>query len=298
MVGKYVFVFGAQRTGSTLLLDLFKMHPDIDCTPNDVNLLRFGEGLSKSLDRRQATKLKRWKMEAMGDALDLFIEGGATGILKTVLTWYFDGSNAKYRLHKTPKGEFDLEVYRKLFSEPYFIYTVRNPLGIMASRKFWSQSHKGAWTDIRPGKFDPTVEDTLKYIRIQFDRVLESIVVIDEVYEKAETIGVVVYEDLVKTPAASLIPITSKMGIPLDPILEGIPNLKKPYSSFKINRKKKGLFDSSIGQWKKSLTALEVEWLYKRFVRFCEEYTFKTAEVRKIADRYLIQMKHGWSEVR
>jgi len=288
---KLVFIFGPQRTGSTLLHDLFKLHPDVYGTPNDLNLWDVSKNLFRIvLDGRQARKFVDWKIPGLSDLYELLLCRDDQAVFKSLMDRYFEGRKESVFVHKNPKAELELDTYRRMFPDGKYIFCVRNPMSIMTSRKYWEQN-KSAWVPLDEKSDFTDVILLMKHMRDYVRYIFESYKIIDAEYGKSDVLGIVDYDGLVKEPKVQLQPILSALQIQINPIIDRINALKNPYSSFPENAKKKGLYVSSSMKWKTLLTRFEIELIYNAMSNFHAEYEFQSEVMEKCFHRYLINIR-------
>lgn len=286
---KYVFIFGSQRTGSTLLYRLMGAHPEIDSTPNDFNLFQIrGEENDVSVQTvLQSKKWKEWGFELTKEELGALSEGPKVVVLRRLLNTYFRKSEAKYRLHKTPKGEWNLASYRAAFEGAKFIYIVRNPLGIMSSRKYWKASNRsGEWIDLSSSSLTLSgIRTSFGYIKAHLYRAFRSFTIIDKEISAEDTLGVISYAALVKRPRNALEGLYSKMGLDGHRSLQTwVGSSFDPFTSYTELAKKKGIYTDAIGKWKVKLTPFEIRVLLNEMYAFRKK--LRSKRLLKLFDEY------------
>ena len=283
-----VFIFGPQRTGSTLVHNLFKLHPDVYGTPNDLNMYNIAKKLFKLVsDKKQLKKLIDWKLDYFASLSPLLV-GNKTDkqIFFQIIEQYFDGHTEKVLIHKNPKAEHDIINYRSIFPHAKYIFCVRNPMAVMASRKHWLQNT--LWRETYPKDFISLI-NTFKYMQQQILDVLESYKIIEDNIDESDVLGIVQYEKLISNPKNALVLLTNSLGLDVESILENINNLKRPYSSYSSNMKKNGLYESSVGQWTKSLTQAEINLIATEV--FKQQYRFTSPIMQSIISEYVTIIK-------
>ena len=172
----YLFIFGEQRTGSTLLHSILKNHPQIAATPNDLNILDLCsfKGIKLFPYNKDLNKLDQWNL---GDLISFSksIEGKPRElILKIVLDTFFKNKEEEIKVHKTPKAEHNLDIYREVFKNSLFIYLIRNPFAIISSKKYWK--HVSRWKKLEGSNITfEKIRYTLKIIEKTLERIFKSI---------------------------------------------------------------------------------------------------------------------------
>lgn len=284
-----LFIFGPQRTGSTLLHRLLEEHPEIDSTPNDLNLLDiYSSGIPDTLKWRQ------WGLE--DNVIGALRKLKKADFLKNIVDKYFREADNNVRLHKTCKGEFDLSIYRRAFGERVkFIYILRNPVAIMASRKYWEQpDRENKWIDITNRNLSFTdVYRSFRYIQRHLGLLFESIRIIDQVSTSKDTLAVVGYEQLVNHPKRILNELFAKLGVqPKAPPATDGSHRKPidPYTSHKELEGRKGIYANAIDIWKTKLTKFEIRLLYNEMVKF-RDREFSSKFVLFLFDMYMSAVK-------
>jgi len=284
----HLFIFGEQRTGSTLIHTLLRKHPQITATPNDFNLVYlYKKGLKIFPHNKDLIKFIKW---GLGDLFSLSIKlktFDRSEIIRYVINAYFNKQEEPIKVHKTPKGEHDLEYYREAFDDVLFLYTIRNPLGILSSRKYWDLT--GGWKKVKKSKASfREVREAFEILRLVFNRMCNSIKIIDENYWSGDTLGLILYEQFVSDPIPILKNIFRRLGIEHnEKIFKNLLNISGPYTSYKEFSNKKGIYTNSVDKWKYMLTDLEKNVIYNEFKKFTKDYTFKNKELEKIMKGYL-----------
>lgn len=142
MSEKHVFfILGSVRSGTTLLRDLLKMHPGLDC-PQETHFFRWSEPFQSTdfdfVNRKSETLIKHREMDNVSETdfgdiltnskdrkelflryLELFQQKNSDSDLR-----YFD---------KTPQNVYGLPLIKSFFPEAKIIHIVRNPLNVVAS---------------------------------------------------------------------------------------------------------------------------------------------------------------------
>jgi len=289
----YVFIFGTQRTGTTLLHRLLGSHPEIGATPNDFDLMRIVRG---RYDVKQMKKLMEWKLDNFWEKIGR--RDSSSEITRLAMLSHFEDSECKIKLHKTPKGEHDLKAYKSAFPHGDqelsggFIYTMRNPFAICASRKYWGEAGN-AWVSIDENIKLSQLEKTATYIRQQLHRFFQSLRIIDVESSVTSTICIVPYEELIMNPVVSLQVVLNRLKVDSskEVISEMLKTVGSPYTSYQELESKVGIYTDSVNLWKKKLSQLEISIIYNELGDFLDVYTFFNPELRILFDVYMTQGK-------
>lgn len=280
-----LFIFGPQRTGSTLLHRLLESHPEIDSTPNDMNLLSiYSSGISDT------PKWRQWELD--NNDVETLMKLRQHDFLRNILAHYFKETYSRYKLHKTCKGEFDLRTYQRAFGgRVKFIYILRNPAAIMASRKYWEQPYKkNKWVDLTSKGLNFTdVHESFGCIKQHLGLVFKSIDIIDQVADSKDTLAIVNYEQLVNNPTRVLGELSTKLGLRSKGFSLTDGSCRKPidpYTSHKELERRGGIYSNAIDIWKKKLTRLEIQLLYSEMIKF-HEREFNSKFVSSLFSTYI-----------
>jgi len=296
----FLFIFGPHRSGTTFLVNLLKLSDSISFTPNDFDLMRiYHYFLGKNeKNSRQRKRLRSWEI-TRSPIVNYFLNEkkiptnelfpyvtSPVAILRTVLTSYFKMCMKPLMIHKTPKSEHYLDTYREAFPGSKFVFMVRNPLGIMSSRKYWTLSNKNSWVDLDPmnEKIDMDLAgSSINYMKTHLDSMFQSFKIIDEASFSKETFAIVPYEKLVNETESVLRDFGERLGIKFN--LCGIKDLKWPYTSYKVFRKSIGVYSGAIDMWKKRLTKMEITIIHNEFRKFLKD-DFENVEFKNIMMGY------------
>jgi len=288
---KFIFIFGSQRSGTTLLFNVLSKHSEIKATPNDLNLVTIFNGDKNALDSNKK-KLVEWRLMSLDLLFKIFSDVPHKQSLKFIFTKYFNRYKEQICLHKIPKGEFDLDYYRETFSNALYIYVIRNPLAILASRKYWKLSNPKfkLWKSIE--KQNLTFSGIKKYgyfFRKHLLEVLNSFVIIDKNSRKFDTLKIVDYEDLVTCPDKVIIDILSSIDLEYYyKLYFSIRQLANPYTSYSDLKNKQGIYTNSLDNWKTKLTLTE-KWLMRNeIINFFSNYNFNSEVLKNHIKEYLI----------
>lgn len=282
----YCFVFGQQRTGSTLLLDLLGNHKDIATVPNDFALSKIF--LNYVISREDKAKLNKWNVKPilnLADSLSNLGEKlGAINVIRLFLDTHFNNKDESVRVYKAPKEEFYIDRYNKAFPYSKHVFTIRNPLAIMASRKYWKSSNNGKWISLHADSISlNSLQSALDYIRANFNTFLSSVKIIDSLLDSSN-IMLCIYEDLVTLPHLVMQSIADFIEVEYNDNL--IKPKNKPYTSYKKLANKKGIYEDSLNRWSYTLTDIEKGLIYNTFVEFLDNYYFNSRELGNLFSRY------------
>jgi len=284
----HLFIFGEQRTGSTLIHTLLRKHPQITATPNDFNLVYlYKKGLKIFPHNKDLIKFMRWGFGDLFSLSNRLKKFKRADTIKYIIDTYFKDSKELIKVHKTPKGEHELEYYREAFNEAFFLYTIRNPLGILASRKHWELINN--WKNLEgAGVTFERVKEALDTIRTTLNRLFKSYKIIDENYWCGDTLGIIPYEQFVLDPVPILRDLFKRLEINNEEkIIKELFNISGPYTSYKDLKSKKGVYGESINRWEIMLTDFEKYLIYNEFKSFVNSYKFKSTQVEKVLRGYL-----------
>jgi len=287
---KFIFIFGSQRSGTTLLFNILSKHSEIKATPNDLNLITIFNGDKNSLDSNKK-KLVEWRLMSLDLLFKLFSDVPHKQSLTFILKKYFNRYQELICLHKTPKGEFDINIYREILPNALYIYVIRNPLAILASRKYWKLSNPKfkLWKSIE--KQNLTFAGIKKYgyfFRKHLNEVLDSFVLIDKNSRKFDTLKIVDYEDLVTCPDKVTIDILDSIDLKYYyKLYLDIRHLSNPYTSYSELKDEQGIYTNSLDNWKTKLTLTE-KWLMRNeIINFFSGYNFNSEVLKNHIKEYL-----------
>lgn len=150
------FILGSPRSGTTILRDLLRQHPDLAC-PEETHFFRWGEPF-KSTDydhvNFEVDTLKQHRaMDGIGDAEFQKIYDQATDraqLLNDYLRAYAAAIGKPHArvFDKTPQHAYGAWLIHSLMPQAQLVHLVRNPLNVVASlragRQFHPQSLMGA----------------------------------------------------------------------------------------------------------------------------------------------------------
>jgi hypothetical protein len=216
LVNAPVFVMCTLRSGSTLLRVLLNSHSQIHA-PHELHL-RY---ISVSLDRKWSER----SMKEMG-----FDEAGVRYLLwDRILHRELAGSGKPIIVDKTPNNVFMPELIREAWPDARFIFLLRHPAAIAASRKDW---FKG-----RPEKYDE--EQNHDLIR----RYCEALESARQSYD-----GITVrYEELTEDPAGNTRRICEFLGVDWEPEM------------LEYGKHDHGRYKSGLGDWSDNIKSGEVQ---------------------------------------
>lgn len=291
---KYIFIFGLQRSGSTLIYRVLGAHPDIDISPNDFNLNRlFGD--MRLTEIKQLQKLIEWGPDCLNSIKDI---KKSEKILKRFLISYFRSikSKNKIAIHKTPKGEYDLNIYRKAFSNSKYIYTIRNPIQIIASKKYWKTRQSRFSIDIGNNNIDRYIE-LLKDFKKEIQRIHKTIEIIDQNFSSDDTLHVISYDDFLENTDFVIGKIFDKLGLKIYKFDELQPQslIYDSGSSFSDSVNYQIIDHDKLDKWKGILTDSEKLLIYNEMKDFHK--TIKNTRVKIIFKGYINKIENHLVEI-
>jgi len=287
---KYIFIFGAQRSGTTLLFNILSKHKKIKSTPNDLNLVTFFNGDKNSL-KSNKKKLVEWRLMSLDLLFKIFSDLPHNQSLKFFLTKYFNRYQQPICLHKTPKGEFDLNIYRETLPNALYIYMIRNPLAVLASRKYWELSNPKfkLWKSLEKERLNfVSIKKYGYFFKKHLIDVLNSFIIIDKNSKKFDTLKIVNYEELVLQTDKVTRDILNLLNLKYyNKLYLAIRNLSNPYTSYSDLKNKQGIYTNSLDNWKTKLTLTE-KWLMRNeIVNFFAGYKFNSEILKNHIKEYL-----------
>ena len=287
---RLVFIFGEQRTGSTLLHHLLGEHPNVTITPNDFDLLRLMHYGKDPEAEEQKKRFSQWDSSYKFN--NVLRNPMPQACLRELVYFYFEKSkrtNKGLWIHKTPKGEFNLTTYRLLFPKARFLYIIRNPLAVMASRKYWTESTKGRWISITEKTPLDDIVRSLDFMRNHLNRFFDSLKIIDTNIRLDDSVGVVFYEDLVGKPVVTIKRLCKMLGLQYckESLIKMSNNVGVSFTSFSEVSSETGIYRASMRKWRTKLTRFEKGVILTEMTRFYGSYHFLDEMVDKGFDRYM-----------
>ncbi|MCF8354373.1 MAG: sulfotransferase [Melioribacteraceae bacterium] len=291
---KYVFIFGLQRSGSTFIYRTLGAHPNIDVSPNDFNLNRlFGD--MRLTEIKQLQKLIEWGPDCLDSIKDI---KKPESILKKFLVSYFRNikSKNKVAIHKTPKGEYDLNIYRKAFTNSKYIYTIRNPIQILASKKHWKVNRPKFSIDIENNNIDKYI-DLLKEFKKQIQLIHKTIEIVDQNFSSDDTLHVISYDDFLKNTDFVIGKIFDKLRLKIYKFDELQPQsfIYDSGSSFSNSVDYQVVNQEKLDKWKTVLTDSEKLLIHNEMLDFYK--SLKNTRVKIIFKGYINEVKQHLMEI-
>jgi len=191
------------------------------------------------------------------------------------------------RVHKTPYGERDIRWYRKAFKGAKYVCVIRNPLAVLASKKYWSVSDSSyKWL-------------TLDYANVDLDNITEALFVVKKSLitikkllvtlnasvktidknANAEDASIVFYEDLVSNPKIEICRLLSSLNLEVSTsIVEDMMDVPS-FSSYK-NDEHRGIYKDSVDAWNHKLSPMEKTVILEDVRKFVKSYKFNSDHLR------------------
>lgn len=269
-----VFLCGAMKSGTTLLLELLDGHPELVVLPGDSYFIRRTtksdppryEELQEAWDgwvKRMVNPTGQEPFWILGSEIDSYIRfrqylqywydimpaSWRSSIVSVVLSYWCANPSRPYTpkkwVEKTPGNEFKVHEILNLFPNSYFIHIIRNPMENMASLKKLYKTRNWEW---HPYDIAAMIHNSYK-LSIDNQKKIGK----DRYY-------VLSYEDLIKDYKAKIYDIASFLQIEwnetlLQPTVNSFPaNANSMYK----DRQAKGIVKKSKqNKWKKVLSAKE-----------------------------------------
>lgn len=148
------FIVGSPRSGTTLLRNLLRGHPNLSC-PEETHIFRWAEPFGSGDYTHVVTHVETLKYHRQLDKVsdEKFIAlYEKSNNRKDLLLNYFkefskNNTNRQLRLFdKTPQHAYGLFLIHAFFPTAKFIHLVRNPLNVIASLKLGRQFNKQTLT--------------------------------------------------------------------------------------------------------------------------------------------------------
>ena len=137
------FILGSVRSGTTLLRDLLKAHPKLNC-PEETHIFRWAEAFASNdymhVNKVADTLIKHRQMDGVNEADFQRILEQSTDRKDFMLNYLhlFEQASATKGLRffdKTPQNVYGLSLIRGYFPNAKIVHIVRNPLNVVSSLK-------------------------------------------------------------------------------------------------------------------------------------------------------------------
>ena len=261
--GRFVFVGGAPRSGTTLLQNMLDSHGQIVGGPEFLHLPE----IARLRGSMEASIRKGWitdfcSLEEMERAL--------AGMIAELLLPLADRSGARLVSEKTPSNVLVFEELLRLFPGARFIHVVRDPRAVVAS--MLEVGRKARQRGVRLQPFTRDVRAAVRHVKECYGAGCRA-------QELApDRVLTVVYERLVATPAAETRRICRFLEIEWDeemlrpgehphigfrPITEGSDNLWYDPASYQRNPER-----ASVDRWRTSMPPLQKAVAVMSFLDF------------------------------
>ncbi len=163
--GRYLFVCGLHRTGTSLLTRLLAAHPEIDAITDAPVPENEGAFLQGAIPH---TALHGIPGEYAADPRQHLVEGCAFDTLQTRLRmehdWepWFTGSGS-WRVEKSPVNLTRMRLYQQLFPLSQFVVILRHPEAMAAALAKWTSRSPAELIDYALDAYDLALAD-LEYL--------------------------------------------------------------------------------------------------------------------------------------
>lgn len=137
------FILGSVRSGTTLLRDLLRGHPNLIC-PEETHMFRWGEPFASTeylhVNKVADTLIKHREMDGVDESDFLNILENSFDRKNFMLNYIelfkqIQNATNKRCFDKTPQNVYGLPLIKAYFPEAKIIHIVRNPLNVVASLK-------------------------------------------------------------------------------------------------------------------------------------------------------------------
>lgn len=137
------FIVGCVRSGTTLLRDLLKQHPNLNC-PEETHFFRWSDPFGTKAYEKNYTSKELFKQHRMFDSVDNFgffytLQKG--GNRKELMHHYMrlfleanEGEGGRW-FDKTPQNVYGLLLISGMYPEAKFIHVHRHPYNVITSLK-------------------------------------------------------------------------------------------------------------------------------------------------------------------
>lgn len=197
--GRFIFVGGVPRSGTTLVQNILDSHPDIFGLPEFLllpEIVRIRKWFRKHTDSEKITDI--CSMETADDNLCRYIE--------SFLNPMIDKYKCRLVSEKTP---YNIEVFTdliQLFPGARFIHVVRDPRAVVAS--LFEVGEKAKKRNIAGIRYDRSIRATIETVR---SALIAGLTVSEQSSEKVLT---VIYEKLLQDPEKETQRICQYLNIP------------------------------------------------------------------------------------
>lgn len=137
------FILGSVRSGTTLLRDLLKKHPNLIC-PEETHMFRWGEPFASSeylhVNKVADTLIMHRKMDGVDESNFIEILENSSDKKDFMLNYMELFKQAQSSItgrcfDKTPQNVYGLPLIRAYFPQAKIVHIIRNPLNVVASLK-------------------------------------------------------------------------------------------------------------------------------------------------------------------
>ena len=135
------FVVGERRSGTSLVRAILGSHKDIYMPPNDYNLLSLIDNKPTKFG-----KLSKWNLDWKALDISLLQCRNDKEVINAIVDNFYRG-NGRFRVIKRPVYEMHHRTLDNLFKDTKYIYILRDPRSVIASRKFYPDG-KLQWKSI------------------------------------------------------------------------------------------------------------------------------------------------------
>lgn len=135
------FIIGSPRSGTTLLRDLLRLHPRLEC-PEETHFFRWADPFDSFRFKLQYRNEKLFSRHRQLDGIadDVFFDALASvNSKKDLADWYgaeflkLQNNSSGRWFDKTPQNVYGVLLIRAAYSKSKFIHIYRNPLNVVAS---------------------------------------------------------------------------------------------------------------------------------------------------------------------
>lgn len=290
MLYKPIFIFGSQKSGSSLLRSLLDSHPSLFVVPSESHYfqltghcvdfsMRRAEYRSMNLDQKTEALIRYIQYEnvnydlhgavVIGNRYDesvfeKFLKENARNDDRTLMAAYLNAFHNALHGYDVPDGirivEKSIEhaefapLLLKYFPDAKFIHIIRNPYATLVSTR--NTNWQGGY---------PYLGSYLASLRNSYCRLFQNLALFENYY-------VVRYEDLVSNPQSVMQGIAAYLGIEMHEILVQPTLFGRPWvGNSSSNRKFAGVSADPSEKWRDSICDIEIV-LTNRVARAVFEY--------------------------